>query len=85
MLAGSMRGWRADKLRRFQELHFTYEEEASPEDFFVPYVWTQVLLALPSPFVSLLFGAVVIHTGRRVESLTSGCLLLAPVLCSMHA
>ena len=42
-LAGSMHRWRADKLRRFQELHFTYEEEASPEDFFVPYVWTQVL------------------------------------------
>ncbi|CAL8468041.1 g7580 [Coccomyxa elongata] len=42
VIKGSMRGWRADKLRRFQELHFTYEEEASPEDFFVPYVWTQV-------------------------------------------
>lgn len=41
-MAGSMRGWRADKLRSFPELHFTYEEEASPEDFFVPYVWTQV-------------------------------------------
>ncbi|EIE20753.1 hypothetical protein COCSUDRAFT_48393 [Coccomyxa subellipsoidea C-169] len=42
VVKGSMRGWRADKLRRFPELHFTYEEEASPEDFFVPYVWTQV-------------------------------------------
>ena len=42
-----MRGWRADKLRRFPELHFTYEEEASPEDFFVPYVWTQVSVLTP--------------------------------------
>jgi hypothetical protein len=38
-----MRGWRTDRLRRFPELHFTYEEEASPEDFFVPYVWTFVV------------------------------------------
>ena len=38
-----MRGWRTDKLRRFPELHFTYEEEAAPEDFFVPYVWTFVV------------------------------------------
>ena len=28
------------KLRQFPELRFTYEEEASPEGFFVPYVWT---------------------------------------------
>ncbi len=41
--AGSIRGWRTDKLRRFPELHFSYEEEASPEDFFVPYVWTFVV------------------------------------------
>lgn len=41
--AGSIRGWRTDKLRRFPELHFSYEEEAAPEDFFVPYVWTFVV------------------------------------------
>jgi hypothetical protein len=41
--ADSMRGWRTDKLRKFPELHFTYEEETSPEDFFVPYVWTFVV------------------------------------------
>ncbi|CAL5220036.1 g1983 [Coccomyxa viridis] len=39
----SMKGWRTDKLRRFPELHFTYEEETSPEEFFVPYVWTFVV------------------------------------------
>ena len=41
--AESMKVWRTDKLRRFPELHFTYEEEASPEEFFVPYVWTFVV------------------------------------------
>ncbi|KAL4430623.1 hypothetical protein ABPG75_005879 [Micractinium tetrahymenae] len=34
------RGWRRDRLRPFPELRFTYEEEASPEEFFVPYVWS---------------------------------------------
>ena len=39
----SMKGWRTDKLRKFPELHFTYEEETAPEEFFVPYVWTFVV------------------------------------------
>ncbi|KAL4457337.1 hypothetical protein ABPG75_012202, partial [Micractinium tetrahymenae] len=34
------RGWRRDRLRPFPELRFMYEEEASPEEFFVPYVWS---------------------------------------------
>ena len=38
--AGALRQWRSDGLKHFPELHFTYEEESSPEDFFVPYVWT---------------------------------------------
>lgn len=38
-----MKGLRTDKLRKFPELHFTYEEETSPEEFFVPYVWTFVV------------------------------------------
>ena len=29
-------------VRVFQELRFTYEEEANPEEFFVPYVWSLV-------------------------------------------
>ena len=43
LCAESMKGWRTDKLRRFPELHFTYEEESAPEEFFVPYVWTFVV------------------------------------------
>jgi hypothetical protein len=41
--ADSLRAWRGDKLRQFPELRFTYEEEASPEDFFVPMVWALVV------------------------------------------
>ena len=47
----SSRGWRRDKLRIFPELRFSYEEEASPEDFFVPYVWSlliaRTMMAIP--------------------------------------
>jgi len=31
-----------NQLRHVPELRFSYEEEASPEGFFVPYVWTLV-------------------------------------------
>jgi len=41
--ADSLRAWRGDKLRQFPELRFTYEEEAAPEDFFVPMVWALVV------------------------------------------
>lgn len=37
------KSWRPDMLRLFPELRFTYEEEASPEEFFVPYVWSLVV------------------------------------------
>ena len=43
LCAESLRAWRGDKLRQFPELRFTYEEEASPEDFFVPMVWSLVV------------------------------------------
>ena len=46
----SVMGWRKDKLRTFPELKFTYEEEASPEDFFVPYIWSLILSTLPMQF-----------------------------------
>jgi hypothetical protein len=31
-----------DGIKLFTELRFTYEEEAHPEQFFVPYVWSLV-------------------------------------------
>ncbi|KAK9817010.1 hypothetical protein WJX72_008242 [[Myrmecia] bisecta] len=43
VIKGNLRHWRPDKLRQFQELRFTYEEETSPEDFFVPYIWSLVV------------------------------------------
>ena len=41
--AAALKEWRPIGLRHFPELHFTYEEESSPEDFFVPYVWTLIV------------------------------------------
>lgn len=34
------------------ELTFSYEEEASPEDFFVPYVWSVVVETSPALIVA---------------------------------
>lgn len=44
-------GWRADGMRVFEPLRFTYEQEADPEEFFVPHAWALVLHArLPCPW-----------------------------------
>jgi hypothetical protein len=37
--------WRADGMRVFEPLRFTYEEEADPEEFFVPHAWGLVMSA----------------------------------------
>ncbi|KAK9845745.1 hypothetical protein WJX81_001268 [Elliptochloris bilobata] len=50
VIKDSLRAWRGDKLRQFPELRFTYEEEASPEDFFVPMVWTLVVAHTSVPW-----------------------------------
>ena len=50
--AAALRQWRSDGLKHFPELHFTYEEENSPEDFFVPYVWTLTVNSTPIPWNS---------------------------------
>mmetsp|Transcript_5021 Transcript_5021/g.7791 ORF Transcript_5021/g.7791 Transcript_5021/m.7791 type:complete len:774 (+) Transcript_5021:56-2377(+) len=42
VLEQSIRSWKGDRLRMFPELRFTYEEEARPEEFFTPYVWSLV-------------------------------------------
>jgi dymeclin len=44
------RGWRNEKLRQIPELRFNYEEEANPEEFFVPYVWSLIVLRGGVPF-----------------------------------
>lgn len=42
MVTTMARSWRGDGIKLFTELRFTYEEEANPEEFFVPYVWSLV-------------------------------------------
>ncbi|KAL2598642.1 hypothetical protein AAZX31_10G003100 [Glycine max] len=37
------RSWHADGMKMFTQLHFTYEQESHPEEFFIPYVWQLVL------------------------------------------
>lgn len=44
------RGWRSEKLRPIPELRFNYEEEANPEEFFVPYVWGLIIARGGVPF-----------------------------------
>lgn len=37
------RSWRGDGMKMFTQLHFTYEQESHPEEFFIPYVWQLVV------------------------------------------
>ncbi|KAK9806635.1 hypothetical protein WJX73_002684 [Symbiochloris irregularis] len=50
VIQDALRSWRSDCLKQFPELHFTYEEESSPEDFFVPYVWTLIITHTTVPW-----------------------------------
>ena len=36
------RDWRPERMRPVADLKFTYEQEASPEDFFTPHLWRAV-------------------------------------------
>ncbi|KAL2598643.1 hypothetical protein AAZV13_10G002800 [Glycine max] len=46
------RSWHADGMKMFTQLHFTYEQESHPEEFFIPYVWQLVLSRWSYTFVS---------------------------------
>ncbi|KAH0905552.1 hypothetical protein HID58_037379 [Brassica napus] len=35
----SCRFWRGEGMKMFTQLHFSYEQESHPEEFFIPYVW----------------------------------------------
>eukprot|EP00882_Tetradesmus_deserticola_P021481 GHRQ01023254.1.p1 GENE.GHRQ01023254.1~~GHRQ01023254.1.p1 ORF type:complete len:322 (+),score=177.91 GHRQ01023254.1:768-1733(+) len=37
--------WRGERLKQLPELRFVYEEEAAPEEFFVPYCWSLAVAA----------------------------------------
>ncbi|CAL1396566.1 unnamed protein product [Linum trigynum] len=33
------RSWRGEGMKMFTQLHFSYEQESHPEEFFAPYIW----------------------------------------------
>ncbi|XP_050218594.1 uncharacterized protein LOC126669224 [Mercurialis annua] len=37
------RSWRGEGMKMFTQLHFSYEQESHPEEFFAPYVWRLAL------------------------------------------
>ncbi|GMI95964.1 hypothetical protein like AT1G04200 [Hibiscus trionum] len=42
-IINNCRSWRGDGMKMFTQLHFSYEQESHPEEFFIPYVWQLVL------------------------------------------
>ncbi|XVF63046.1 hypothetical protein PTKIN_Ptkin09bG0057200 [Pterospermum kingtungense] len=43
LIINNCRFWRGEGLKMFTQLHFSYEQENHPEEFFIPYVWQLVL------------------------------------------
>ncbi|XP_021291111.1 dymeclin isoform X1 [Herrania umbratica] len=43
-IINNCRSWRGEGMKMFTQLHFSYEQESHPEEFFIPYVW-QLLLS----------------------------------------
>lgn len=48
--AENLSSWQSDRLSKPEELRFTYEEEGTPEDFFVPYVWSLIVSSTTIPW-----------------------------------
>ncbi|XP_022748791.1 dymeclin-like, partial [Durio zibethinus] len=42
-IINNSRTWRGEGMKMFTQLHFSYEQESHPEEFFIPYVWQLVL------------------------------------------
>lgn len=57
-----LQSWRSDKLRHLPEMRFQYEEEAAPEEFFVPYCWSLAVTATGTKLMSWNLGAVALLT-----------------------
>uniref|UniRef100_A0A1J3GUI3 Dymeclin n=1 Tax=Noccaea caerulescens TaxID=107243 RepID=A0A1J3GUI3_NOCCA len=38
-IINNCRSWRGEGMKMFTQLHFSYEQESHPEEFFIPYVW----------------------------------------------
>lgn len=54
--------WRSDKLKRLPEMRFVYEEEAAPEEFFVPYCWSLAVTTTGHRLMNWNLGAVALLT-----------------------
>jgi hypothetical protein len=57
-----LQSWRSDKLKHLPEMRFVYEEEAAPEEFFVPYCWSLAVASTGSRLVHWNLGAVALLT-----------------------
>ncbi|GKV43723.1 hypothetical protein SLEP1_g50977 [Rubroshorea leprosula] len=42
-IINNCRSWRGEGMKVFTQLHFSYEQESHPEEFFIPYVWQLVM------------------------------------------
>ncbi|XWS13717.1 hypothetical protein CRYUN_Cryun36dG0061800 [Craigia yunnanensis] len=42
-IINNCRSWRGEGMKMFTQLHFSYEQESHPEEFFIPYLWQLVL------------------------------------------
>eukprot|EP00878_Enallax_costatus_P036636 GHUV01041162.1.p1 GENE.GHUV01041162.1~~GHUV01041162.1.p1 ORF type:complete len:331 (+),score=99.01 GHUV01041162.1:819-1811(+) len=54
--------WRGDRLKQLPEMRFVYEEEAAPEEFFVPYCWSLAVAATSSRLMIWNLSAVALLT-----------------------
>lgn len=57
-----LQSWRSDKLRHLPEMRFVYEEEAAPEEFFVPYCWSLAVTTTGNKLMHWNLGAVALLT-----------------------
>jgi hypothetical protein len=57
-----LQSWRGERLKQLPELRFVYEEEAAPEEFFVPYCWSLAVAATGGRLLSWNLGAVALLT-----------------------
>lgn len=57
-----LQSWRGDRLKQLPELRFVYEEEAAPEEFFVPYCWSLAVVSTGGRLVHWNLGSVALLT-----------------------
>jgi len=57
-----LQSWRSDRLKHLPEMRFVYEEEAAPEEFFVPFCWSLAVTATSNRLMNWNLGAVALLT-----------------------